>query len=232
MTLHPPTTTPRAAGTARPAGLRRTGVSLVRQTLAGFRVLLVLTLLLGVTYPLVVLGIGQAAFPWQANGSLVRADGTHATSRDASPSDAESPVIGSALVAQGFDGDESFHPRPSAAGDGYDTLASGGSNLGPTSPDLVATIGERRDAAASTEATDQGAVPPDALTASASGLDPHISPENAALQTARVAEARGLTEGEVTALVDEHTDGRDLGVLGEPRVNVLELNLALGMMSS
>ncbi|MEP7764369.1 potassium-transporting ATPase subunit KdpC [Sanguibacter sp. 25GB23B1] len=231
MTLHPPTTTPRASGAAHPAGLRRTGVSLVRQTLAGLRVLVVLSLLLGVAYPLVVLGIGQAAFPWQANGSLLRADGTHVTSRDAS-ADGESPVVGSALVAQGFDGDEWFHPRPSAAGDGYDTLASGGSNLGPTSPDLVVTIEERRDTAASTEGTDPGAVPPDALTASASGLDPHISPENAALQTARVAEARGLSEDDVTALVEEHTDGRDLGVLGEPRVNVLELNLALGMMSS
>lgn len=231
MTLHP-STTPRATGAPRPAGLRRTGVSLVRQTLAGLRVLLVLSLLLGVAYPLVVLGIGQAAFPWQADGSLVRADGTHATSRDRSSADVENPVVGSALVAQGFTGDEWFHPRPSAAGEGYDTLASGGSNLGPESPDLVASIEERRDAAASTEDADPGVVPPDALTASASGLDPHVSPENAALQTARVAQARGLATDDVAALVEEHTDGRDLGVLGEPRVNVLELNLALGMMSS
>ena len=233
MTLHAPRTAPRpGARTARPAGLRRSGVSLARQALAGLRVLVVLTLLLGVAYPLVVLGIGQVAFPWQANGSLLRADGTHAPSRDTSAADGESPIIGSALVAQGFEGDEWFHPRPSAAGDGYDTLASGGSNLGPTSPDLVATVEDRRDAAAASAAAEPGAVPPDALTASASGLDPHISPENAAVQTARVAGARGLPVADVAALVEEHTDGRDLGVLGEPRVNVLELNLALGMMSS
>lgn len=227
-----PTSAPRAAARpARPTGTRRTGVSLARQTLAGLRVLLLLSLVLGLGYPLVVLGIGQVAFPWQANGSLLRADGTHATSRDTSTGDLDNPVVGSALVAQGFEGDEWFHPRPSAAGEGYDTLASAGSNLGPTSPALVATIEERR-AGVTPPDTDPGSVPPDALTASGSGLDPHISPENAALQTSRVAAARGVPETTVEALVAAHTQGRDLGVLGEPRVNVLELNLALGMMSS
>ena len=193
--------------------------TLTRHSLAGLRMLLVLTLLTGLAYPLAMTAVGQVAFPWQANGSLVRPDGSHTTDR--------SEAVGSALVAQGFTGAEYFHPRPSAAGDGYDTLASAASNLGPLNPDLVATIEERKAAVAELEGVDPADVPADAVTASASGLDPQISPEYAAIQVARVARERGLPVAEVKALVAEHTAGRDLGVLGDPRVDVLELNLAL-----
>lgn len=193
--------------------------ALTRHSLAGLRMLLVFTLLLGLAYPLAATAVGQVAFPWQANGSLVRADGTHTTDR--------SEAVGSALVAQGFEGVEYFHPRPSAAGDGYDTSASAASNLGPLNPDLVATIEERKAAVAELEGVDPADVPADAVTASGSGLDPQISPEYAAIQVARVAKERGLSVADVEALVAEHTAGRTLGVLGEPRVNVLELNLAL-----
>lgn len=213
----------RPAG-ARSLSARRGAVSLARQSLAGLRVLVVLTLLLGVVYPLAVWGVGQVAFRWQAEGSLLTASGERTTSR--------SDAVGSALVGQTFTGDEYFQPRPSAAGDGYDTLASAGSNLGPLNPDLVATIEERRAAVAEQDGTVPAAVPADALTASASGLDPHVSPEYAEQQVDRVARARGLDVEQVQALVAEHTQGRDLGFLGEPRVSVLELNLALGMMSS
>jgi len=209
---------------ARSLSTRRGAVSLARQSLAGLRVLVVLTVLLGVVYPLTVWGVGQVAFRWQAEGSLLTASGERTTSR--------SDAVGSALVGQGFTGDQYFQPRPSAAGDGYDTLASAGSNLGPLNPDLVTTIEERRAAVAAQDGTDPADVPADALTASASGLDPHVSPEYAEQQVARVAQARGLDESTVRALVAEHTQGRDLGFLGEPRVSVLELNLALGMMSS
>lgn len=193
--------------------------ALTRHSLAGLRILLALTLLTGLAYPLALTAVGQVAFPWQANGSLVRSDGARTTDR--------SEAVGSALVAQGFAGEEYFQPRPSAAGDGYDTLASAGSNLGPLNPDLVATIEERKAAVAALEGVDPADVPADAVTASASGLDPHISPAYAAIQVARVAEARGLPVADVEHAVAEHTAGRDLGVLGEPRVNVLELNLAL-----
>lgn len=193
--------------------------TLTRHSLAGLRMLLVLTLLVGLAYPLAVTAVGQVAFPWQANGSLVRSDGSHTTER--------SEAVGSALVAQGFEGAQYFHPRPSAAGDGYDTLASGGSNLGPLNPGLVATIEERKAAVAELEGVDPADVPADAVTASASGLDPQISPGYAAIQVARVARERGLPVADVEAAVEAHTVGRDLGVLGEPRVDVLELNLAL-----
>ncbi len=222
-------TTPRTATPVaphpRPRTTRSAGATLValtRQTWAGLRVLLVLTAVLGFAYPLAVAGIAQAAFPWQANGSLVSADGAHVTSPD--------EAVGSLLVGQQFEGDEWFHPRPSAGG--YDTLASGGSNLGPTSPDLLATVRERRADVAAMDGVDPAAVAPDALTASGSGLDPDISPEYAHQQVDRVAQARGLSAAEVTSLVGEATQGRDLGVLGEPRVNVLELNLALTTMGS
>ncbi|ACZ22608.1 K+-transporting ATPase, C subunit [Sanguibacter keddieii DSM 10542] len=213
----------RPAG-ARSLSARRGAVSLARQSLAGLRVLVVLTVLLGVVYPLTVWGVGQVAFRWQAEGSLLTATGERTTSR--------SEAVGSALVGQSFAGDEWFQPRPSAAGDGYDTLASAGSNLGPLNPDLVASIEERRAVVAAQDGTDPSDVPADALTASASGLDPHVSPEYAEQQVARVARERGLDETVVRDLVAEHTQGRDLGFLGEPRVSVLELNLALGMMSS
>ncbi|HMQ26410.1 MAG TPA: K(+)-transporting ATPase subunit C [Acidimicrobiales bacterium] len=184
-----------------------------RQLLPAARMLLALTVICGLAYPLVVTGAAQVAFRHQAEGSLVEVDGE---------------PVGSALLGQAFTRPEYFHPRPSAAGDGYDATASGASNLGPTNPDLLAAVSDRVDAyrADNGLAADQP-VPVDAVTASASGLDPHISVANARLQAARVADTRGLAIGDVLALVDDHTDGRVLGVLGEPGVNVLELNLAL-----
>jgi len=160
----------------------------------------------------------------QANGSLVSSSGERVTSA--------ADATGSLLVGQSFDGPQWFHPRPSAAGDGYDSLASAGSNLGPLNEDLVATIEERRATVAALEGVDPADVPVDALTASASGLDPDISPAYAHLQAARVARENGLSVDSVSALVDAATVGRDLGFLGEPRVDVLRLNLALQTMGS
>ena len=209
-----------------PGGRPTTAASLAalwHQAWAGLRVLVLLTVLLGVVYPLAVTGVAKIAFPWQAQGSLLTAEGSHTTSR--------SDAVGSALIGQGFGAiDEDpqwFHPRPSAAGEGWDTLASAGSNLGPNSSDLVKAIEERRAQVAAADGVDPSSVPPDAITASASGLDPDISPAYAREQVARVAKARGLSAAQVRTLVDQHTDGRSLGVLGDPRVNVLELNLAL-----
>lgn len=223
-----------------PAGTPRASVgggvvSLTRQSFAGLRVLLLMTLLLGGLYPLAVLGVGQLGFGWQANGSLVRADGSRASGvDDAGPDGA--PVVGSALVGQEFGAPGAdpqwFHGRPSAAGDGYDTLASAGSNLGPSNPDLVAAIEERRAAVAAEDGVDPSDVPPDALTASASGLDPHVSPAYAEQQVERVATARGLEVAQVRALVEAEVAGRVLGVLGDPRVNVLSLNLALDRLDT
>lgn len=198
-----------------------TVTALWRQTLAGLRVLLAFTVVLGVAYPLLVTGIAQIALPWQANGSLVTADGAHTDSRDEA---AGSAIIGQSFGTSGKD-PEWFHPRPSVSG--YDTLASGGSNLGPNSAELSGQVAERRALVAAADGVDPADVPPDALTASSSGLDPHISPAYAAEQVDRVATARGLDAARVRSLVAEHTQGRDLGFLGEPRVNVLELNLAL-----
>ncbi|MBN9606000.1 MAG: potassium-transporting ATPase subunit KdpC [Actinomycetales bacterium] len=183
------------------------------------RVLVLATLVTGLLYPLLLLGVGQLLLPAQAHGSLVRVDGE---------------VVGSALIGQSWTdaaGDPLrpwFQPRPSAAG--YDGGASSGSNLGPENPDLVAAIAQRRAAIAAFEGVDPAQVPPDALTASASGLDPQISPEYARLQAARVADARGLPRSQVLELVQEHVRGRDLGYLGEPTVNVLELNAALAAL--
>jgi len=175
--------------------------------------LVVMTALVGLAYPLAVTGFAQVVLPDRADGSLVHRDGT---------------VIGSSLIGQSFDGQpEYFQSRPSAAGDGYDPLSSGASNLGPESEDLVAAIEERRAAAAALDGTDPADVAPDALLASGSGLDPHISPLYAAQQVARVARERGLSPATVRELVDRYTDGRSLGFLGEPGVNVLLLNLAL-----
>jgi potassium-transporting ATPase KdpC subunit len=164
-------------------------------------------------YPLIVFAIGQAVFPNQANGSLIVArDGT---------------VRGSALLAQGFTADKYFHPRPSAAGNGYDAANSGGSNLGPTSQKLKDAIQERIAAYRKENGLPaHEPVPADAVTASGSGLDPHISVRNAELQAARVAKARHLPEDQVRALVRRHTEPPQLGLLGEARVNVLQLNLA------
>ncbi len=191
---------------------------MLRQSWTALRALLVLTIVIGVGYPLLIGAVGQAAFPSQANGSLVTVDGE---------------VVGSALIGQSFtdaDGEplpEWFQSRPSAAGAGYDGGSSGGSNLGPENADLVAAIDERRSAIAAFEGIEPSAVPADALTASASGLDPHISPDYALAQVPRIAEARGLAESEVRSLVESRIQGRDVGYLGEPRVNVLQLNIAL-----
>jgi K+-transporting ATPase ATPase C chain len=196
--------------------------TLFRQYGVALRAMLVLTLLLGVVYTAVVTGIGQLALGGRADGSVVRLDGE---------------TVGSSLIGQSFtDADgaalpEWFQSRPSAAGDGYDASASSGSNLGPESADLVAAIDERRAAIAESDGVDPESIPVDALTASASGLDPHISPEYARLQVARVAAARDLPADEVEALVERHVQGRDLGYLGEPTVTVLELNVALAAMS-
>lgn len=182
---------------------------------ACLRLLLVMTLLLGVAYPGAVLLVGRLV-PERADGSLVRVDGR---------------VVGSALLGQavpeGAAGDAWFHPRPSAAGDGYDPLASGASNLGPSSPELLALVEERRAQVAEREGVDPAQVPPDALTASGSGLDPHVSPAYAALQVPRVARERGLPEEDVRALVAGATTGRALGFLGDPAVDVLAANVAL-----
>lgn len=188
----------------------------LRQLIAAIRVLLVLTVITGLAYPLAVTGLAQVVSPGTANGSRVELGGR---------------TIGSSLIAQPFDGAEWFHPRPSAAGeDGYDTLSSSASNLGPNNPDLVTAIEERRAAYAQANGVAPGAVPADALTASGSGLDPHISLENARAQAGRVANARGLDPARVRAQVDRLAKGRTLGILGDERVNVLELNLALAQL--
>ncbi|KQP26417.1 potassium-transporting ATPase subunit KdpC [Aeromicrobium sp. Leaf272] len=182
---------------------------LLRQSFAAARVLLVLTVLLGVLYPAAVWAVGRAV-PDRADGSLLRVDGQ---------------VVGSRLLGQTFEGPSWFHPRPSAGS--YDGLASAPSNLGPSNPDLVAAIEERRAAVAAEEGVEPAAVPPDAVTASGSGLDPHVSPAYADLQVPRVARERGLPVDQVRRLVEEATSGRVLGYLGEPTVNVLELNASL-----
>jgi K+-transporting ATPase ATPase C chain len=171
-----------------------------------------LTLLLGLGYPLVITGIAQAAFPYQAQGSLVK--------------DASGKVIGSALLAQPFAKDEYLHPRPSAAGsNGYDPTSSGGSNYGPLNPDLAKRI--RGDAAALRKSTGHDEVPDDAITTSGSGLDPDISPAYAYLQADRIAKARGVTPDQVSQLIATHVDGAFLGFIGQPHVNVLMTNRAL-----
>jgi K+-transporting ATPase ATPase C chain len=180
---------------------------------------LVTIVITGVIYPLVVWGVGAVLFPKQAAGSLVTG--------------ANGQVIGSALIAQPFTAEKYFHPRPSAAGaDGYDAMSSSFSNLGPTSKTLISAVETRVADAVSAEGASRGSVPVDMVTASASGLDPDITPDNAALQVERVAKARGLSADAVRQLVAQHTRGRDLGFLGEVRVNVLELNLALDALSS
>jgi K+-transporting ATPase ATPase C chain len=168
-------------------------------------------------YPAAVWVLAQGLFPAKANGSLIVRSGT---------------TLGSSLIGQSFSGPEYFHPRPSAAGQGYDAVRSGGSNLGPTSKKLVDAVRQRAaDYRAENNLGPETMVPADAVTASASGLDPHISLKNALLQMPRVAKARGLGEMAVRKMVEAYTEGRDLGILGEPRVNVLMLNLALDGMS-
>jgi len=170
-------------------------------------------------YPLIVTGISRAAFKDKADGSLIK--------------NASGRIVGSTLIGQNFSGEKYFHPRPSAAGaNGYDAASSSGTNLGPTSQKLADQIKERVAAyrTANGLATDQ-VVPADAVTASGSGLDPHISPANADLQAARVAEARNLPVEKVRGLIDANTDAPDLGILGDPGVHVLKLNLALDGLS-
>ena len=185
-----------------------------RQIPSAIAMLLALTVVCGVIYPAVVTVAAQVGWSAEADGSLVRAeDGT---------------VVGSRLLAQGFTGPQYLHPRPSAAGDGYDGSASGASNLGPSSEELHATVEERAVAFREENGLPPDAVVPvDAVTASGSGLDPAISPANARLQAPRVAEARGLPLEEVLAVIDEHTRGRTAAVLGETAVDVLAVNLAL-----
>ncbi|HAX81264.1 MAG TPA: potassium-transporting ATPase subunit C [Actinobacteria bacterium] len=182
-----------------------------RQLLPAIRMLLLMTVLTGVMYSLAVTGLAQALWGGRADGSLVVRDGE---------------VVGSELIGQGFTAPEYFHGRPSAVG--YDSAASGGSNLGPTNPDLIAIVAERvATYRAENGLASDGAVPVDAVTASSSGLDPHISVRNARLQAPRVAAVRRLPLAEVLALIDRQTTAADLGFLSEPVVNVLMLNLAL-----
>jgi K+-transporting ATPase ATPase C chain len=177
------------------------------------RMTLVTAVLLGLLYPLAITGVAQLAFPGAANGSLVKVGGR---------------VVGSRLIAQGFTGAGYFHPRPSAAGDGYDAMASSFSNLGPTNQNLIDRVtADVQTAIVDNPGLKMGTVPVDMVTTSGSGLDPDITEANARAQAPRVAQARSMKVADVLRLVDAATTGRTFGFLGEPRVNVLELNLAL-----
>jgi len=175
---------------------------------------LVTTLIFGVVYPVVVTGIARVAFPSQADGSLIVRNGQ---------------VVGSRLIGQNFSADKYFHPRPSAAGSGYDSMASGGSYLGPTNQALVSRV--QADVDRLRQERPGVPIPADLVTTSASGLDPDVSPAGADFQVPRVAKARGISEDEVRRAVARHTQSRQYGFLGEPRVNVLELNLDLDGLS-
>ncbi|WP_025156930.1 potassium-transporting ATPase subunit KdpC [Leifsonia aquatica] len=199
------------------ASARGTG----RQYWVGLRALLIVTVVLGVAYPLLITGIGQLAFPNQSNGTTVSSQGK---------------VVGSALIGQSFTDKKGnplpqwFQSRPSAAGNGYDGGASSGSNLGPNNPDLLKAIKERKQTIEKTDGVNADRIPADAVTASGSGLDPHISPAYALLQVDAVAKARGISADSVRKLVNSHIQQRDLGYLGEPIVDVLQLNIALAAM--
>ncbi len=189
----------------------------MKNLITELRISLVATYLLAVIlcgiYPLILWALSQGLFPHQANGSLVIRKGT---------------VVGSALLAQGFNDPKYFHPRPSAAGQGYDAASSGGSNLGPLSKKLIDTVQQRvKDYRTENNLSPDARVPVDAVTASGSGLDPHISVENALLQAGRVAKVRGIGKDLLHKLIESRTEGRDLGIFGEPGVNVLMLNLDL-----
>ena len=185
-------------------------MELKRQIYPAIAITAVLTVLLGIVYPVVVTGLAQVIFKDKANGSLIEKNGA---------------VIGSKLIGQPFSGAGYFHSRPSAAGSGYDATASAGTNLGPTSQKLLENLKTAADALS--EENPNTPIPVDLVTASWSGLDPHITPAAAEFQVARVAKERGMNVDEVRTIVHQHTEGRQLGVLGEPCVNVLELNLSL-----
>lgn len=185
-------------------------MNILKQLYPAIAMTIVLTVVLGIIYPLVVTGLALVMFPAKAGGSLIEKGGK---------------VIGSSLIGQPFTGQGYFHSRPSAAGSGYDATASAGTNLGPTSQKLTDNI--KTAAESLREENPRSPIPIDMVTASASGLDPHITPAAAEFQVPRVANERGLKVEELRRLVGEHTEGRQLGFLGEPRVNVLELNLAL-----
>jgi K+-transporting ATPase KdpC subunit len=186
---------------------------ILQQTRRAVLVWVCLTVITGLVYPALVTGIAQVAFPFQANGSLVRHQGR---------------VMGSALIGQPFSDPKYFWGRPSATSPyAYNAAASLGSNLGPTNPELLARVKERVDALKRSQPGSDRLIPVDLVTASGSGLDPHLSPAAALYQVPRIARARGLSEGTVTGLVAEHVEKRWFGILGEPHVNVLELNLAL-----
>jgi K+-transporting ATPase ATPase C chain len=188
--------------------------SVLAELLRSFVAALALTALLCVLYPFVIWAIAQVVFPWQANGSLLRGS--------------DDQWIGSQHIGQSFDGPQYFHPRPSAAGGGYDAAHSGGSNLGPLSRPLADLVQQRAEMyRRENNLSFDARIPADAVTASASGLDPHISVENARLQAARVARERGLERAAIQRLIAVCTEGRPFGILGESGVNVLLLNLAL-----
>ena len=184
----------------------------MKQLMIAIKATLLLTVLTGLLYPLAVTGLAQILFPHQANGSLKVVNGK---------------TVGSELIGQSFTKTEYFHGRPSAAGNGYDGLNSGGSNYGPTNQKLSDRVSDDVKKFRAENTTYTGPVPADLLTASGSGLDPHISPASADVQVARVAAARGVPADTVRQLVLAHTEGRQYGLFGEPRVNVLELNVAL-----
>jgi len=189
-----------------------------RQLLPALRIVLVFTVLLGLAYPILVTGVAQGLWNDKADGSLVKVDGK---------------VVGSSLLGQSFTKAKYFHPRPSAAGTGYDAQASSASNLGPTNPTLIDNVKKAAAAYRKENGLPAGfSVPVDAVTSSGSGLDPGISVANARLQAPRVADARGLTKAQVTKAIDDNTHDRQLGVLGEKYVNVLELNLALDKLTA
>ena len=184
----------------------------MKQLIIATKITILLAVLTGLIYPVVITGLAQVLFPRQANGSLVAANGK---------------VVGSELLGQSFTRSEYFHGRPSAAGNGYDGTASGGSNLGPTSQKLADRVRDDLKKFHAENPGFTGEAPADLVTASASGLDPHISPASAEAQVARVAAARGIPTDRLRQIVADHTEGRQFGILGESRVNVLQLNLAL-----
>lgn len=183
-----------------------------KQMVLAFRMMLLFTVLTGLLYPGILTGLSQLPFPTSANGSIVVVNGK---------------PVGSSLIGQGFTKPEYFHPRPSAAGSGYDASASGGSNYGPTSQKLINRVSASMDNLRKENPQYTGPIPADLVTASASGLDPHISPASAEAQAPRIARVRGVTVDQVQQLITSYTEPQQLGFLGEPRVNVLKINLEL-----